>query len=98
MELYGMDVTSAYQNAFVYIRQLALLLRKSLQSKTKDSFQAVRRWQVMAVSPAPDAFVYLRPCSVFLILLYSWTYNRRRITRSSLCLRAVYAFCCWSRW
>lgn len=41
-----MDVASAYQNGFLYIRQLSLLLRRSMQQKTKDSFQAVRRWQV----------------------------------------------------
>ncbi|CAN0439920.1 unnamed protein product, partial [Ectocarpus sp. 13 AM-2016] len=45
VELYGMDVGSAYQNAFLYIRQLSLLLRRAMQHKTKDSVQAVRRWQ-----------------------------------------------------
>ncbi|CAM9691183.1 unnamed protein product [Ectocarpus sp. 12 AP-2014] len=47
VELYGMDVGSAYQNAFLYIRQLSLLLRRAMQHKTKDSVQAVRRWQVV---------------------------------------------------
>ncbi|CAM9473478.1 unnamed protein product, partial [Sphacelaria rigidula] len=47
VELFSMDVTSAYQNAFLYIRQLSLLLRRSMQQKSKDSFQSVRRWQVL---------------------------------------------------
>lgn len=64
VELYGMDMASAYQNAFLYIRQLSLMLRRSMQQKTKDSFQAVRRWQVLtclrvwtgvlAAAPAED--------------------------------------------
>ncbi|CAM9417086.1 unnamed protein product, partial [Hapterophycus canaliculatus] len=64
VELYGMDVGSAYQNAFLYIRQLSLLLRRAMQHKTKDSVQSVRRWQVvtclrlwtgvLAAAPAED--------------------------------------------
>lgn len=45
-------MASAYQNAFLYIRQLALLLRKSIQDQAKDSGKAIRRWQVGSRSRA----------------------------------------------
>ncbi|CAN0483367.1 unnamed protein product, partial [Laminaria digitata] len=50
VELYSLDVASAYQNAFLYIRQLSLLLRRAMQQKSKDSAQAVRRWQASSTS------------------------------------------------
>lgn len=45
VELYSLDYHSSYQHAFVYIRQLALLLRAAMQKKTKESFQQVFCWQ-----------------------------------------------------
>lgn len=47
VELYSLDYHSAYQHAFVYIRQLALLLRSALQKKTPESLQEVYCWQYM---------------------------------------------------
>lgn len=35
IELYGVDLPTAYQHAFVFIRQLAMILREALSSKTK---------------------------------------------------------------
>lgn len=70
VELYGMEVGSAYQNAFLYIRQLSLLLRRAMQHKTRDAVQSVRRWQVMVpvvpthgarFMPFPGVFP---PCSL----------------------------------
>ena len=45
VELYNMDYHSSYQHAFVYIRQLALLLRGVMQKKTIESMQQVYCWQ-----------------------------------------------------
>lgn len=35
VELYGIDSAAAYQNAFIFIRQLAIVLRNALTMKTK---------------------------------------------------------------
>lgn len=35
VELYGIDLAAAYQNAFIFIRQLAIVLRNALTMKTK---------------------------------------------------------------
>ena len=45
VELYNIDYHSSYQHAFVYIRQLALLLRGVMQKKTVESMQQVYCWQ-----------------------------------------------------
>ena len=45
VELYSLDHTSSYLHAFVYIRQLALLLRGYMQKKTKEAAQQVFCWQ-----------------------------------------------------
>ena len=45
VELYNIDYHSSYQHAFVYIRQLALLLRGVMQKKTIESMQQVYGWQ-----------------------------------------------------
>jgi nucleolar complex protein 2 len=47
VELYTLDYASAYQHAFVYIRQLALHLRTALMKKTKESLAVVYCWQYM---------------------------------------------------
>ena len=45
VELYGLDYASAYQHAFVYIRQLALHLRSAMTKKTPESRAVVCCWQ-----------------------------------------------------
>jgi len=47
VDLYSIDTDSSYQHAFVYIRQLALLLRKAKTEPTSDSIRAVYCWQYM---------------------------------------------------
>lgn len=44
-ELYSLDIHSSYQHCFVYIRQLALLLRSATQKKTPEAMQQVYCWQ-----------------------------------------------------
>jgi nucleolar complex protein 2 len=44
-ELYSLDHHSSYQHAFVYIRQLALLLRAAMHKKTPEAMQQVYCWQ-----------------------------------------------------
>ncbi|KAJ2800082.1 Nucleolar Complex 2 protein [Coemansia guatemalensis] len=45
VELYGNDAQASYQHAFVYIRQLAIHLRNSMQLRSKESFRAIYNWQ-----------------------------------------------------
>lgn len=44
-ELYTIDHAVAYQHAFGYVRQLAILLRNSLKMKSKESYKQVYNWQ-----------------------------------------------------
>ncbi|KAK1305131.1 hypothetical protein QJS10_CPB11g01865 [Acorus calamus] len=44
-ELYGVDPPSAYPHAFLFIRQLAMVLREALSVKTKESFRKVYEWK-----------------------------------------------------
>ncbi|KAI0085594.1 Noc2-domain-containing protein [Irpex rosettiformis] len=44
-ELYTIDHAMAYQHAFGYVRQLAILLRNSLKVKSKESYKQVYNWQ-----------------------------------------------------
>ena len=44
-EIYTIDQATAYGHAFGYIRQLAVHLRNSIKTKTKDSYKAVYNWQ-----------------------------------------------------
>ncbi|KAL9178409.1 hypothetical protein ACHAXT_000056 [Thalassiosira profunda] len=45
VELYALDYASAYQHAFVYVRQLALHLRTAMQKRTPEAMGAVCCWQ-----------------------------------------------------
>ncbi|KAI3967902.1 hypothetical protein MKX01_027085 [Papaver californicum] len=47
VELYGVDLSTAYQHAFVFIRQLAMILRDALSTKTKEAFRRVYEWKFM---------------------------------------------------
>ena len=45
IELYGLDIPQAYQQAFLYIRQLALHVRAALMKKDAESVRVVTNWQ-----------------------------------------------------
>ncbi|KAM9976632.1 hypothetical protein ACTFIR_010475 [Dictyostelium discoideum] len=45
IEIFGLDFASSYRSAFVYVRQLAVHLRNSLNTNTKESFQNIYNWQ-----------------------------------------------------
>lgn len=45
VELYGLDLSSSYQHAFIYIRQLAIAIRKTITSPSPETFKAVLNWQ-----------------------------------------------------
>ncbi|TMW68149.1 hypothetical protein Poli38472_007821 [Pythium oligandrum] len=45
VELFGLDIASSYQHAFVYIRELAITIRKTITSPSPDTFKAVLNWQ-----------------------------------------------------
>ncbi|XP_042478492.1 nucleolar complex protein 2 homolog [Macadamia integrifolia] len=47
-ELCGVDLPTAYQHAFVFIRQLAMILREALNMKTKESYKKVYGWKFMS--------------------------------------------------
>ncbi|XP_062172581.1 nucleolar complex-associated protein 2 isoform X2 [Alnus glutinosa] len=45
IELLGVDLPTAYQHAFVFIRQLSMILREALSTKTKEAFRKVYEWK-----------------------------------------------------
>ncbi|KNC46400.1 uncharacterized protein AMSG_02854 [Thecamonas trahens ATCC 50062] len=47
VELFGINVEASYQHAFVYIRQLAILLRTAISAQSKSSLATVYNWQVV---------------------------------------------------
>ncbi|XP_010274938.1 PREDICTED: nucleolar complex protein 2 homolog [Nelumbo nucifera] len=47
IELYGVDLQTAYQHAFVFIRQLAMILREAYTIKKKESVLKVYEWKFM---------------------------------------------------
>ncbi|XP_004497388.1 nucleolar complex-associated protein 2 isoform X2 [Cicer arietinum] len=47
IELLGVDLPTAYQHAFIFIRQLAMILRDALNTKTKEAFRKVYEWKFM---------------------------------------------------
>ncbi|KAI3823201.1 hypothetical protein L1987_04634 [Smallanthus sonchifolius] len=46
-ELFRVDLPSAYQHAFVFIRQLAMILREAFATKRKEIFRKVYEWKFM---------------------------------------------------
>jgi len=46
-ELFFLRPKTSYQPVFTYVRQLAILLRTSTKSQTKDAYQAVYNWQMV---------------------------------------------------
>ncbi|XP_076894850.1 nucleolar complex-associated protein 2-like [Bidens hawaiensis] len=46
-ELFRVDLPSAYQHAFVFIRQLAMILREAFATKRKEIFRKVYEWKYM---------------------------------------------------
>lgn len=45
IELLGVDLATAYQHAFIFIRQLGMILREALTMKTKEAFRKVYEWK-----------------------------------------------------
>ncbi|XP_058774847.1 nucleolar complex-associated protein 2-like [Vicia villosa] len=45
IELLGVDLPNAYQRAFIFIRQLAMILRDTLNTKNKEAFRKVYEWK-----------------------------------------------------
>ncbi|GMH21716.1 hypothetical protein Nepgr_023558 [Nepenthes gracilis] len=45
IELFGVDLPTAYQHAFIFIRQLAMILREALNMKTTEAFRKVYEWK-----------------------------------------------------
>ncbi|XP_015573724.1 nucleolar complex-associated protein 2 [Ricinus communis] len=45
IELLRVDLPTAYQHAFVFIRQLGMILRDAITMKTKESFRKVYEWK-----------------------------------------------------
>lgn len=62
-ELFCLDHATAYQHAFGYIRQLAIHLRNSLKTKTKEAHKLVYNWQY-AHSIDFWSLVLARACSL----------------------------------
>ena len=48
VEVYATNADTMYKHVFNFVKELALLLRTSLQEKTKDAYERVYSWQVIA--------------------------------------------------
>ncbi|KAK9755770.1 hypothetical protein RND81_01G049200 [Saponaria officinalis] len=46
--LLSVDLSTAYQHGFIYIRQLATILRDALSLKTKEAFRKVYEWKFIS--------------------------------------------------
>jgi nucleolar complex protein 2 len=77
VELYSIDYHSAYQHAFVYIRQLALLLRTAIQKKTIEDIQNVYCYQ------------YFECCTVWTKLLCSTASSNETNTAESELMKSL---------
>ena len=47
VEIFGLDPAASYGHAFTHIKELAVLLRGALVSKTADSFRDIYCWQTI---------------------------------------------------
>lgn len=47
VELYGVDLSNAYQHVFTFINQLGMVLRRALTSNTKEALEKAYSWQYM---------------------------------------------------
>ncbi|OQR91247.1 nucleolar complex protein [Achlya hypogyna] len=45
VELYGLDLVSSYQHVFIYIRQLAIAIRKAIASPSADTLKGLLTWR-----------------------------------------------------
>ncbi|KAG8215220.1 Noc2p family-domain-containing protein [Butyriboletus roseoflavus] len=61
-EIFCLDHATAYQHTFGYIRQLAIHLRNSMKTQTKDAYRQVYNWQYVH-SVDFWALVLARACS-----------------------------------
>ncbi|KAF0682783.1 Aste57867_25082 [Aphanomyces stellatus] len=68
VELYGLDLVSSYQHVFVYIRQLAMTIRKAIAAPSADTLKGILTWRfvnclkvwaaVVSAYPQLKALVY----------------------------------------
>ncbi|KAF0775425.1 hypothetical protein AaE_000875, partial [Aphanomyces astaci] len=45
VELYGLDLVSSYQHVFIYIRQLAMTIRKAIAAPSADALKGILTWR-----------------------------------------------------
>ncbi|OQR95338.1 nucleolar complex protein [Thraustotheca clavata] len=45
VELYGLDLVSSYQHVFIYIRQLAIAIRKAIASPSTETLKGLLTWR-----------------------------------------------------
>ncbi|ETV98692.1 hypothetical protein H310_08793 [Aphanomyces invadans] len=68
VELYGLDLVSSYQHVFIYIRQLAMTIRKAIAAPSADVLKGILTWRfvnclkvwaaVVSAYPGLKALVY----------------------------------------